>query len=51
MGTEYSGDNKRLHEEISEIKFTPISDSMHQLYKWYESNMYLVNEKELLFDK
>jgi GDP-L-fucose synthase len=51
MGIEYSGDNSRLHEEISGIKFTSISDSIHQLYQWYEKNLHLINEKELLFDK
>lgn len=51
MGMEYSGDNKRLREEISKLKFTPIDSAILQLYDWYGANMHLLNRKSLLIDK
>jgi UDP-glucose 4-epimerase len=51
MGTEYSGDNARLHEEIPEITFTPVDDAISNLFEWYKENIHLINKEYLLFDK
>jgi len=51
MGIEYSGDNTRLHKEITNLKFTPIDDAINDLYHWYSENIHLVNKEYLLFDK
>lgn len=51
MGLEYSGDNKRLYEEISGLKFTNIDLAIKELYDWHLENVNLINRDFLLFDK
>ena len=51
LGTEYSGDNARLKNEIKSISFTPIDHSIDRLYKWYSDNHNLINKDYLLVDK
>jgi len=51
MGLEYSGDNSRLRNEISDIKFTPTDEAIRELYNWYLENKHLINPKFLLTDK
>lgn len=51
MGTEYSGDNSRLHEEINDLCLTPIDDAIEQLYDWHFNNRPLNNKEFLLVDK
>ena len=34
-GLEYSGDNKIMLENIGEVEFTPIEESLKRLYLWY----------------
>jgi GDP-L-fucose synthase len=51
MGMEYSGDNSRLKNEISDFKFTPIDSAIKKLYEWYAANKYSLNKKYLLTDK
>lgn len=36
LGTEYSGNNNRLMQELNGFKFTPINQSIEGLYKWYK---------------
>lgn len=50
MGVEYSGDNNRLHKEISNFKFTNIDSSISKLYKWYQENKNLIDKQKLIFD-
>ncbi|MGV8083278.1 MAG: NAD-dependent epimerase/dehydratase family protein [Coriobacteriia bacterium] len=51
MGTEYSGDNTRLHAEIPELRFTPIEDSVERLYEWYRERRGFLDCAKLLYDK
>lgn len=38
LGTEYSGNNTLLLEELGKFEFTPIDISLKYLYNWYEKN-------------
>lgn len=38
VGKEYSGDNTLLLNELGGFKFTPIDDSIRNLYNWYNQN-------------
>jgi GDP-L-fucose synthase len=51
MGMEYSGDNGRLREEIPDIVFTPLDESIVQLYEWYFLNRKSIDSNCLLTDK
>ena len=51
MGLSYSGDNRRLREEIPDLRLTPIDDALKQLYGWYSENKHLINRDFLLHDK
>ena len=51
MGLEYSGDNTRLKEEISNLEFTPIDEAIEELYNWYLKNKRLIKKDVLLIDK
>ncbi len=51
LGLEYSADNSRLREEIPEMTFTPIDESIQKLYRWYQSNKSHIDKNLLLTDK
>ncbi len=51
MGSEYSGDNSRLREEMPELRFTPLDEAIKKLYAWYSDNKTLINRELLLRDK
>jgi len=51
LGSEYSGDNTRLHSEIPGMRFTPIKRAIDRLYDWYAVNLHLINRDKLLIDK
>ncbi len=51
MGKEYSGDNARLMAEMGAFQYTPIEESVEELYEWYEERKGKIDRKELLFDK
>jgi len=51
MGLEYSGDNSKLHAEISDLEFTPIDTAIKELFNWYASNKHMLNKELLLVDK
>ncbi len=51
IGMEYSGDNSRLRKEIANLKFTPIDESIEELYGWYSKNKDLIKREILLYDK
>lgn len=45
MGIEYSGDNSLLMQEMTDFQFTSIDDSIRDLYRWYEVNQHIFQEK------
>jgi GDP-L-fucose synthase len=51
MGPAYSGDNGRLRKEFTDLKLTPIDESIRELYGWYAANKQSINREFLLFDK
>jgi GDP-L-fucose synthase len=51
MGLEYSGDNRRLREEVSGLTFTPLDRAIGELYDWYSSRRDRINREFLLVDK
>lgn len=48
---EYSGDNKRLLKLLENFRFTPLKESIGELYNWYEDNKKIIDKSKLLFDK
>lgn len=51
LGLEYSGDNSLLKAEYRNISFTPIEESIKDLYNWYSNNLSSINKDVLLTDK
>jgi GDP-L-fucose synthase len=51
IGLAYSGDNRRLRQEIPDLSLTPIDEALRELYAWYAENRRLINRDFLLFDK
>lgn len=51
LGLEYSGDNSRLMNECSQIRFTTIKGAISDLYNWYSANESIIDRNFLLFDK
>ncbi|RJQ33538.1 MAG: SDR family oxidoreductase [Actinobacteria bacterium] len=51
LGVEYSGENKRLRQEVRGLRFIPIDEAIKQLYAWYLDNKKLINKELLLVDK
>lgn len=51
LGMEYSGDNTRLKTEIKNLAFTPIEESVEELYNWYLKNKSSLNKELLISDK
>jgi len=47
MGNEYSGDNSRLRRELPDFRFTPMEQSLRELYGWYEKNRGAIDAKRL----
>src|SRR3990167_8738708 len=47
LGKEYSGDNSRLLKEIGEFKFTPLDESIRELYKWYFEKKNKLDKQEI----
>ena len=47
----YTGDNSRLHNEIPQIKFTPIKEAIKKLIEWYREHIHLVDTTLLMVDK
>jgi UDP-glucose 4-epimerase len=50
-GLEYSGDNSLLRKEIPTLQFTPIENSVKELYDWYIVNKNNLNKDLLITDK
>jgi len=51
FGMEYSGDNSLLKKEIPTLEFTPIENSVNELYSWYLHNKINLNKDILTTDK
>lgn len=51
QGLEYSGDNTRFKDLFPDFSFTPIEDSVRELYGWYESVKEQIDRNKLLVDK
>ena len=51
MGPEYSGDNTRLHDEVSGLGFTPVDRAIGLLYDWYETQKHMIDREKLLVDR
>jgi len=51
MGIEYSGDNRRLREEIRGLKFTPMDDAIRDLFNWYSKRIHSIERANLLVDR
>jgi UDP-glucose 4-epimerase len=47
---EYSGDNTRMLHEMNGFTFTPIKQSIRELYSWYEAHLSLIDSAALEFD-
>ena len=47
MGNEYSGGNSRLRLELPDFKFTPIGQSLRELYAWHAQNKEAIDRKRL----
>lgn len=50
-GLDYYGSNKRLRSEFSNAKFTPLEQSVRNLFRHYEKNKDFIDYKQLLEDK
>ncbi|OGK20805.1 hypothetical protein A2866_03960 [Candidatus Roizmanbacteria bacterium RIFCSPHIGHO2_01_FULL_39_8] len=50
LNKEYTGDNRRLKKELKNFRFTPIDDSIRELYHWYRKNIHRIDKREILED-
>jgi len=50
FGPEYSGDNKRMLDEMDGFVFTPIEQAIRELTEWYQSQRAAIDEVALRFD-
>jgi len=50
LGDEYSGDNRRLLEELPGFQFRPMDDSINALYRWYLERKQEIDPERLHFD-
>jgi GDP-L-fucose synthase len=50
LGTEYSGDNSRMMEEICGLQFRDMDESIARLYRWYEERKTEIDASLLKFD-
>jgi UDP-glucose 4-epimerase len=51
LGEEYSGDNRRLLEELPGFQFRPIDSSIDELYRWYLEHKTDIDPDRLHFDE
>jgi UDP-glucose 4-epimerase len=50
LGHEYSGDNRRLLEELPGFQFRSVDDSIRALYRWYPERKSTIDPERLHFD-
>lgn len=48
---DYYGINSRLRDEYGDVKFTPITNAIAELYNWYLENISVIDKEKLLYDK
>lgn len=48
LGREYTADNSRLKQELKDFKFTPLKESIKEIYQWYLENKDKVKKESLL---
>ncbi len=48
---EYTGDNGRLHSQIPDLDFTPMTTAISELYGWYSERKHLIDPTRLVVDK
>ena len=48
MNKEYTCNNSRLMKEMPGFKFTPIEESLRELYAWYKNNKDIIKKDNLL---
>ena len=46
---EYSGDNSRVKQEMSDINFSKIDDSILKLYDWYDKNQSIIDREMFVY--
>ncbi len=51
MGVEYSGDGRRLREELPDLSATPVDEAVVTLYEWYAERRRLIDRAALLVDR
>jgi nucleoside-diphosphate-sugar epimerase len=51
LAPEYSADNTRMLEEMGGFPFRAMSDSIRELYQWYEENADRIGMDQLTFDE
>lgn len=51
MGPEYSGSNRRLRQEIPNLKLTPIKESIRRLWDWYLEHRDRLDVEKLKVDR
>jgi GDP-L-fucose synthase len=50
LGTEYSGDNARMLAEMGGFRFADLTQSIRELYHWYETHKSEIDPALLRFD-
>ena len=50
LGDEYSGDNRRLMEEVPGLQFRSHDESINSLYRWYSDRKAEIDPERLHFD-
>ena len=51
MGVEYSGDGRRLRDELPDLAATPVAEAVARLYEWYAERRQLIDRDALLVDR
>jgi len=51
LNNEYSGDNKRLIKEITDLTFTSAEDGIKKLYDWYKNKLKTIDKKLIEEDR
>ena len=51
MGVEYSGDGRRLRDELPDLVATPLEQAVAELYEWYAERRGSIDRQSLLVDR
>ena len=47
MGSEYSGDNNRMIEDMGAFQFSDVEGALKELYEWHEQNRQIIVKEQL----